>query len=80
MTVEYYFEPHKCDKENMGPWKNFTTDISYSGIGLFSECPAEQGQVIKIFLRHVFEDPVMGEIRWCTPDRNDLYRLGVRFI
>jgi len=80
VKVEYWFEPLDCPKKGSGPWKTFTSDISYSGMGLYSDCPAEEGQVVQILLRHVFTDPVLAEVRWCRKDEGDLYRMGVRFL
>ncbi len=80
MKVEYWYESPDCPDRGAGPWKTFTSDISYSGMGLYSECPAEEGQIIHILLRHVFVDPVLAEVRWCREDTQGLYRMGVRFM
>jgi hypothetical protein len=81
LNVECSFlGPVDCEKQARSPWKTFTSDVSFSGMGLYSECPAPAGQKMMVNLEFVFRSPRMAEVRWCERADGDLYRLGVRFV
>ncbi len=79
MRVECSFGPSEYEEEGKGPWRNFVCDISDSGMGFYSYRPAENGQVVKIFLQHVFTEPLLAEVRWCSK-QSESYKIGVLFI
>ena len=79
--------PIECayDAEDRGvrvkvPLKTFTTDISRAGLGLLADSPLREGQLVKIFLRHVFKEPILAEVRWCRQDMDALYKIGMRYL
>ncbi|MEJ2314498.1 MAG: PilZ domain-containing protein [Nitrospirota bacterium] len=77
--VECSYGPFECEDEDRGPWKNLIADISHGGMGFYSHLPAEIGQVVKIFLQHVFTEPLLAEVRWCAK-QSESYKIGVRLI
>jgi hypothetical protein len=80
LKIEYLAEVENCERKNPGPRETFTTDISYRGMGFYSDCPIEKGQTIEIFLRHVFKKPILAEVRWFSKLSDNLYKLGVQYL
>jgi hypothetical protein len=80
MPIQCSYDVEDCDMADERPVQTFTTDISDVGLGMYSQCPAREGQLIKIFLRHVSREPILGEVRWCRGDMGDLYKIGVRYL
>ena len=79
IRVDYMYEPVGCELAGAGPWKTFTTDISFNGMGLYSECPAQVGQKIEIYLKNVCAKPIIAEVRWCKKHSDNLYKIGIRY-
>ena len=80
IPIEFHFVPRSGVTYHPGPWKNFTKDISYSGVAVFSKYPAMEGQKVEIFLRHVFNDPLLGQVKWCEKHSEDLYLIGLKYL
>jgi hypothetical protein len=80
MPIDCAYDAEDCDMVDEGSLKSFTTDISHGGLGIYSKCPAREGQLIKIFLKHVFKEPIVAEVRWCRQDMEDLYKIGLRYL
>jgi hypothetical protein len=79
VKVDYILHAPDCDKRDCGPWSNVTVDISYSGMGLYTDRNFTEGEKLKIFLRHLSNDPVLAEVRWCNVVSDSLYRIGLRY-
>jgi c-di-GMP-binding flagellar brake protein YcgR len=80
VNIECAYYADDCEAAKEGPWQTVTNDVSYSGMGFYSECPAQEGQVIKIFLKDVCTDPLLAEVKWCKRQMQDLYRIGIEYI
>ena len=79
INVEYSFISTDCNETDCGPWANVTTDVSFSGMGLYSNHEIKKGQKLNIYLKHVSIDPIVGEVRWCTQLSPELFKLGVSY-
>jgi hypothetical protein len=77
VLIEYSFAPEDCPSK--GPWENYTTDLSFNGMGFQSKCPAKVGQKMMVLLKYVFEAPRIAEVRWCVKLDNNKYRIGVQY-
>jgi c-di-GMP-binding flagellar brake protein YcgR len=80
MSIECAYDAEDCELAKKGPWKTFTTDISHSGLGFYSECSAREGQTVKIFLKNVYKDPILAEVKWCRRYMDNLFKIGVQYI
>lgn len=79
MKVEYSLEGSDCGAHDCGPWVNITSDISFSGMGLYSEHPIEKGSMVNIFLRHISPAPRKARAVWCLKIDDSLYRVGLKY-
>jgi c-di-GMP-binding flagellar brake protein YcgR len=77
VNVEYYLDSEDCERIDCGPWNNVTSDISYSGMCLYSNREITKGHRLKIYLRHVSKDPLVAQVRWCNRLSDNLFRMGV---
>jgi len=80
MPLECAYDADDSGVQEKVPLKTFTTDISRAGLGLLSDSPLREGQLVKIYLRHVFTEPILAEVRWCRPDMDTLYKIGMRYL
>lgn len=80
VKVEYSIDSPECAHMDCGPWVNVTSDISYSGMGLYSEHAIRKGQKLNIFLKHLSGDPLTARARWCTRLNDELYRIGIMYV
>lgn len=79
VKIEFSIDSPDCATRDCGPWINFTSDISFKGMGLYSRHPIREGQKIKIFLNHISNDPIVARARWCRRFNNELFRIGVLY-
>ncbi|NIR65064.1 MAG: hypothetical protein GWN61_12610 [candidate division Zixibacteria bacterium] len=79
IKVEFSLVPDDCDSGDCGPWHNITSDISFGGMGIFSERPFEPGQKLNVYFRHVSSLPYIVRVVWCQKIDNSLYRVGLEY-
>jgi c-di-GMP-binding flagellar brake protein YcgR len=79
IRVEYALVSDDRDSRDCGPWVNVTSDISVSGMGIFSERPIPRGKKMHIYLRHVSREPRSARAVWCMRVDSGLYRVGLRY-
>jgi hypothetical protein len=77
VKVEYCIDSSDCANMDCGPWVNVTSDLSYSGMGLYSAHPVRKGQKLKIFLNHISSDPITARAKWCIKLNDEIFRIGI---
>ena len=56
-----------------------STNLSAGGLGFFTDHRIEMGQCILVFSDKLSNDPVSGEVRWCSRHTDYLFKVGMAF-
>ena len=57
--------------------KGSTTDLSKSGLGIFSDVEIKPATVIEIECSDIWNAPKKLPVKWCYKVRNNFYRIGL---
>lgn len=80
IKAEYSLISPDCGTIDCGPWINYTSDISLSGMGLYSHQPIRMGELVNIYLRQISQDPIRTRTVWCHRVMDDLYQIGLHYL
>lgn len=56
-----------------------THDLSESGVCFHTDTLLKEGQALQINIPHIFNWPKDSTIRWCSPQPNGFYKVGISF-
>lgn len=54
-----------------------SSNVSPSGIGIFTNRPLEQGQEIKVTSKHLWTEPKIARVAWSFQLNTRLYKAGI---
>ena len=57
--------------------KGTTSDLSNSGLGIFSDVELNPDSVIEIECQDIWDSPKKFSVKWCNRVRHNFYRIGL---
>jgi hypothetical protein len=67
------------DKEQTVIKEGIAYDLSESGICFQTDTLLKEGQTLQINIPQIFNWPKHSSIRWCSPQPNGFYKVGILF-
>ncbi len=74
-----FYTPVSRARENGNLW-GVTTDVSHSGVGMYTDHALEEGSSVRVHSEDLWNDDRTARIKWCKEVRKKLYRSGLFFV
>jgi len=79
LNFSYSFKD-RDEKEKSFTTNGISLNVSPSGMCFYTHMPLDEGTVIHLSSKAIWETPMKGAVKWCRKITEELYRVGVELI